>query len=135
MDALPLSRADDIVRLLVCSTCREAGVSADDPQRPGARLGAAIAERLKADPQSGVAVELVECLSVCKRPCTVALSGAGRWTYVYADVDPESGADLLIGFARQYRATEDGIVPWRERPEPIRKGVVARLPPQSKALP
>jgi predicted metal-binding protein len=123
----PASAAD--VRILICTTCRMAGGD------PGARPGAVFAARLRdglADPQiEGVSVETVECLSVCKRPCTVALTGAGRWSYVYGDLDPHSDIETLLSFARQYRDTPDGVVPWRERPEVIRKSVVARLPPST----
>ena len=38
----------------------------------------------------GVAVQPVECLSVCKRPCTVALAAPGKWTYVVGDLDRET---------------------------------------------
>jgi predicted metal-binding protein len=31
--------------------------------------------------------------------------------------------------ARRYDAAPDGLVPWRERPLPFRKGVVSRTPP------
>jgi predicted metal-binding protein len=118
------------VRILICATCRAAGGDPDAP-RPGAVLAAGLAEALAASGADGVCVETVECLSVCKRPCTVALTGPGRWTYVYGDLDPKDGVETLLAFARQYGATQDGVVPWRERPEPIRKGVVARLPPLS----
>jgi predicted metal-binding protein len=116
------------IRILVCATCRAAGGDPDAP-RPGAVLAAGLRDAL--DPAGGAAisVETVECLSVCKRPCTVALSGEGRWTYVYGDLDPATGVETLLTFARQYREAPDGIVPWRERAEAIRKGVVARLPP------
>jgi predicted metal-binding protein len=118
------------VRLMVCTTCRAPGADPDAP-RPGFRLHAALEAALAADPglAGRLSVEAVECLSVCKRPCTVALSGPDRWTYVYGDLDPETAVATLIGFADQYSATGDGIVTWRERPEAIRKGVVARIPP------
>ena len=122
----------DTVRILVCASCRAAGGDPDAP-RPGTLLAAALDAALADGESPGLSVETVECLSVCKRPCTVALTGAGRWTYVYGDLDPQSGAQTLITFARQYRDTPDGIVPWRERAEAIRKGVVARIPPTSIA--
>jgi predicted metal-binding protein len=115
------------VRILVCATCRAPG--GDPDARPGAILAAALSQALAESGEAELTVETVECLSVCKRPCTVALTGAGRWTYVYGDLDPHSGAETLLSFARQYRDTTDGIVPWRERAEAIRKGVVARIPP------
>ena len=116
------------VRILVCATCRAAGGDPDAP-RPGALLAAGLRDALDPTLDAAVSVETVECLSVCKRPCTVALSGEGRWTYVYGDLAPASGVETLLTFARQYREAPDGIVPWRERAEAIRKGVVARLPP------
>ena len=124
----------DLVRILVCATCRAAGGDPDAP-RPGARLAAELGQALAAGDDAGISVETVECLSVCKRPCTVALSGEGRWTYIYGDLEPETGAQTLLAFARQYGATADGIVPWRERPEIIRKSVIARLPPFPIARP
>lgn len=130
-DTLQMPRPEtgaDPVRILVCASCRAAGGDPDGP-RPGALLAAALTAALDGTEHDGLSVETVECLSVCKRPCTVALTGAGRWTYVYGDLDPLSGAQTLITFARQYRETTDGIVPWRERAEAIRKGVVARIPP------
>lgn len=120
------------VRLLVCATCRDA----TDPTgeaRPGARLAAALDQALGG--AGDIAVEAVECLSVCKRPCTVALTAPGRWTYIYGDLDPETEAAALIAFARRYGETPDGIVPWKERPASFRKGVVARLPPLSPRQP
>lgn len=124
----------DLVRILVCATCRAAGGDPDAP-RPGARLAAELAAGLVRDGDPRISVEMVECLSVCKRPCTVALSGEGRWTYIYGDLDAETGAQTLLDFARQYGATPDGVVPWRERPDIIRKSVIARLPPFPIARP
>ncbi|KPH76733.1 hypothetical protein AE618_23090 [Bosea vaviloviae] len=122
------------VRILVCASCRAAGADPDAP-RPGAVLAAGLAQALDTACEASVTVETVECLSVCKRPCTVALAGEGRWTYVYGDLDPKDGVETLLTFARQYRDTHDGIVPWRERADAIRKGVVARIPPIAIASP
>lgn len=116
------------MRILVCATCRAAGGDPDAP-RPGATLAAALSQALAESGEEELTVETVDCLSVCKRPCTVALTGEGRWTYIYGDLDPQSGVETLLSFARQYRQTPDGVVPWRERAEAIRKGVVARIPP------
>jgi len=107
--------------LLVCVTCKsEAG-----PMGPG--LFEALAERLSSEP--GAALKAVECLSVCKRPCTVALAAPGKWTYVVGDLDRDSHLEDIVVGARRYAASPDGIVPWRERPLCFRKGVVSRTPP------
>ena len=92
-------------------------------------LHQALAAAIARDGAPSIRLEPVECLSVCKRPCTVAISAPGRWTYIYGDLDPETSVDTIIEGLRRYAATADGLVPWRERPEIFRKGVVARIPP------
>ena len=54
--------------------------------RAGAALYDALASASRR-PQDDVALAPVECLSVCKRPCTVAFAGPGKWTYVVGDLD------------------------------------------------
>ncbi|MFC2969099.1 DUF1636 family protein [Acidimangrovimonas pyrenivorans] len=118
------------VTLTICTTCRR--VAGGDPEeaapRPGARLCAAIAERGLPE---GVELRTAECLSACSRGCTMALSGPGRWSYVYGSMDPERDAEAILDGAARYAASADGIVPWRERPQIFRKRSIARIPPQN----
>ena len=123
--------ADDVVVLHVCTVCRAAG---DPEARPGAQLLAALRAALTEAPVPGLRVEAVECLSVCKRPCTVAVASPGRWTYVYGDLDAQGSAAAILDGLGLYAGTPDGIVPWRARPEAFRKGVVARIPPAPAAI-
>jgi predicted metal-binding protein len=117
------------VTLHVCVTCRH-GDEPDETPRPGARLYRALVTALsRREDDVPVRIEPVECLSVCKRPCTVAVSSPGRWTYVYGDLDPENAAETILGGLSRYAQTADGIVPWRERPAEFRRGVIARIPP------
>ena len=111
------------VELLVCITCKRAGMDPDAP-RPGALLAQALDGALP----EGVVLRPTECLSNCSRGCTVALRGPGRWTYVYGDLAPEQ-AETVIDGATRFAATADGLVPWRERPEHFRKHCIARIPP------
>ncbi|MFI5010984.1 MAG: DUF1636 family protein [Hyphomicrobiales bacterium] len=114
----------------ICITCRQPGEPAEVVGgRAGARLHEALrlAAALRADP-----VELVpvECLSVCKRPCTIGFSAAGKWTYVYGDFAPDRpSAEAILDAAALYAAAPDGLIPWRQRPQALKKGVVARIPP------
>jgi predicted metal-binding protein len=110
--------------LFVCVTCK-AGEAGED--RPGRALFDALTERLEGE--AGLELRAVECLSVCKRPCTVALTARGKWTYVVGDLTLESHLDDIVAGARRFAATSDGLVPWRERPLPFRKGVISRTPP------
>ena len=114
----------------VCVTCRAAGEPLEPrSERSGARLHAAL------EAAAGGSVELVpvECLSVCKRPCTVGFSAAGKWTYIYGDFSPDAAPEILAA-AELYAFTADGLIPWKQRPDALKKGVVARLPPLSPAL-
>ena len=119
---------DDAATLYVCVTCL-AGEDRETAPRAGRRLHDALveAQRRQDDPPRFRIVE-AECLSNCNRGCSVALSGPGRWSYVYGDLGQASVDDLLAGASR-YAATSDGLVPWRERPTIFRKGVIARIPP------
>ena len=106
--------------VLVCVTCKS------DEGQVGAALYEALAARLAGEP---VALRPVECLSVCKRPCTVALAAPGKWTYVVGDLCREAHVEDIVAAAERYAAAPDGLVPWRERPLPFRRGVVSRTPP------
>ena len=122
-----MTAANDVsdATLYVCVTCK----AGED--RLGQALFDALSARIAADDEAGVCLRAVECLSVCKRPCTVALSARGKWTYVVGDLSPETHLDDILTAARRFARTEDGIVPWRERPIPFRKGVISRTPPQA----
>ena len=108
------------VTVLVCVTCKS------DEGPLGAALHDALATRLAGEP---IALRPVKCLSVCKRPCTVALAAPGKWTYVVGDLSLETHLEDIVTAARRYAAAPDGLVPWRERPLPFRKGVISRTPP------
>jgi predicted metal-binding protein len=114
----PISAA---ATLLVCVTCKS------DEGPLGAGLFAALSQRLSG--ATDIALNPIECLSVCKRPCTVALAAPGKWTYVVGDLRREAHIEDIVTAARLYAASPAGIVPWRERPLSFRKGVVSRTPP------
>lgn len=109
----------------VCVTCR----AVDEPLEPKAeRAGARLHAALAAAADDQVSVAPVECLSVCKRPCTIGFSAAGKWTYVYGDFSPDA-APAILSAAALYAEAPDGLIPWKQRPDALKKGVVARLPP------
>ncbi|SIS59229.1 DUF1636 family protein [Phaeovulum vinaykumarii] len=111
--------------ITVCTTCRRTDADPAGP-RPGAQLHAALS---KAPLPEGVSLRAVECLSACGRGCAVSIGAPGKWSYVYGDIHPETHVDQLLDGAARYHATEDGQIPWRERPEILRKQVIARIPP------
>jgi len=116
------------VTVFVCTSCkRPLTGTAEAFDTPGRDFAAALAARL--GEKANITVEPVECLAVCKRPLTIALSGEGRFMYIIGDLDPTLHLEDVASASTAYAATSNGIVPWRERPQTFRKGVVARIPP------
>jgi predicted metal-binding protein len=117
--------------LYVCMTCKAGQPVPEGALPPGAQLHAALKA---AGAPDGVSIVPVECLSACSQGCSVALSKPGAWGYVYGRLSPENAAEILDGAAR-YAASENGLVPWRERPEIFRKQSIARIPPLGATAP
>jgi predicted metal-binding protein len=107
----------------VCTTCKTA-----DGRVVGPDMFAAVTAALDGS-NGAVVVRPVQCLSVCKRPATVAVSSADGYTFLFGDLEAEGGTAALASFVRSYRTSDYGLVPWRERPQILRKGMIARVPP------
>jgi predicted metal-binding protein len=111
--------------IYVCVTCRRPG-DPDDVPRQGATLAAMTA--LAAEGRD-VTVRRVHCLANCKRGCSAAVRRDGAWTYVFGDLDPTSAGAALVEGAQLFANSTDGLMPWRGRPEPLKRGLIARVPP------
>ncbi len=120
--------------VFVCTSCQRAdGEEVEDSLLPGVMLAARLDTLLDGD--GSIRVAPVDCLAVCKRPATVAFTAIGKWTYVVGDLDADTHAEEIATAARAYAASADGIVPWKQRPPSLRRGVVARVPPPSFTQP
>ena len=115
--------------IYVCTTCRRP----DDPEdypRPGTSLADAT---IRAAQNSGVAVEPLRCLANCKRGCTAVMRrtdpSAPAWTYVFGHLDPAADAQALVLGAKLLAGSADGLMPWRGRPDALKRGLIARVPP------
>jgi predicted metal-binding protein len=117
---------DVSVTIVVCSSCRDESGSDVHP-RAGHLLGLATRD---AAANANIAVRQVECLGNCKRRLSAALLRDGCWSYVFGDLTPESGSDLVAG-AKLFAKSQDGLIPWRGRPDSLKRGLVARIPPVS----
>jgi predicted metal-binding protein len=116
--------AVDGVTIVVCTTCRD---QAGSDARP--RAGELLAEDTRrAAEGDDIRVRTVECLGNCKRRLSASILRDGAWSYVFGDLDVTSGADLVAG-ARLYAASRDGLIPWQGRPDSLKRGLVARIPP------
>ena len=102
---------------MVCVACLPAG----------ADLFEATAAASKRNP--AVRVVPVRCLGNCSRSLSAAISKANSWTYVYGDLDATKDGPELIRGALLLGDTEDGLMPWKGRPEALKKGLIARVPP------
>ncbi|MBX9748806.1 MAG: DUF1636 domain-containing protein [Roseococcus sp.] len=112
--------------LLVCTRCRAAGDSPDAPRAGLTLLGVVQA----AASGTGLRVAGVACLSGCKRGCVAALMAPGKVGYLFGDLPADAaGAADLLAVARAHGARADGFLPRADRPERLRGGILARLPP------
>ncbi len=112
------------VVVFVCRSCRDETDPNAEP-RPGARLADAVMATAQ---ESGIVVRSVNCLANCKRGLSAVLRGGDGWSYVFGGLTPDDAEDLLTG-ARMLAASADGLMPWRGRPDTLKRGMVARIPP------
>jgi predicted metal-binding protein len=117
--------AETSITIYVCITCR-AGRPLDLVPVPGAMLAEATA---RAAAGTGITVRRVRCLANCNRGLSAAMRRDGAWTYVFGNLDAATGAGALIEGARLFAHAPDGLMPWRGRPDALKRGLVARTPP------
>ena len=117
--------------LHVCTSCRAPG-SPREPResRAGAQLYRLLRATFRESPlRHHVEVRSAKCLSLCPRPCGIALSSPGAWTYLFADQDPGESARHIVECVSLYIGTRDGFMPRERRPKPLRASIVGRVPP------
>jgi predicted metal-binding protein len=113
------------ITIFVCVTCR-GGRPLDLVPVPSEVLATATARAVEG---TGIAVRPIRCLANCNRGLSAAVRRDGAWTYVFGNLDPSSGADALIEGAKLFAGAPDGLMPWRGRPDALKRGLVARTPP------
>ncbi|WP_394062060.1 DUF1636 family protein [Xanthobacter autotrophicus] len=124
-DAHASGRDLPAVTVFVCTTCRSSGEGAFPVD------GVALAEATAAAQlPDGVAVQGVRCLANCKRALSAAMVRRDGWTYVFGDLSADAAPDLIAG-AALLASSGDGLMPWRGRPDSLKRGMVARIPPLS----
>jgi predicted metal-binding protein len=124
VDDAPERRSGGAPVIYVCTTCKCADEPDSEP-RPGAILAAAT-EHAAAGTE--VVVRRLRCLANCTRGPSAAMRANGSWTYVFGGLDAGCAQALVAG-ARLLAGAADGIMPWRGRPEPLKRGLIARVPP------
>jgi predicted metal-binding protein len=120
-EAPPAPRAT----VFVCVLCgRDPADKAAPPA--GRALYEALAAEREASADTRFHIEPAQCLSNCNRGLTVA--GPDRWTYMFGELTIEDAPSIYRGCAANAE-TEDGLVPWNERPACFRRALIARVPP------
>jgi predicted metal-binding protein len=110
--------------IYVCITCRGPDGIVRDPL-PGQVVAAATVQQAHG---TEVDVRPVRCLANCSRGPSAAIRADGSWTYVFGGLNAGCAAALITG-ARMLAAASDGILPWRGRPDVLKRGLIARIPP------
>jgi predicted metal-binding protein len=114
--------------IYVCITCRQQGKQeseSDGQPRPGALLAAATEQAAEG---TEVVVRRLRCLANCTRGPSAAMRANGSWTYLFGGLDVANAGALVEG-ARLLAGAADGILPWRGRPDILKRGLIARVPP------
>jgi predicted metal-binding protein len=119
--------------LFICTTCASTW---KDGKREGKSGGEQLLEQISNlaknwELPDDFHIQEVSCMSACSRACAVSFTAFGKYTYLFGDLpaNASESATAVLECASQYYAKPDGLLPWSERPEPLKKGIVARIPP------
>lgn len=114
------------VTIFVCASCRASEGSTEEP-RQGTHLLTATMEAAAAQ-APGVTIKSVSCLSNCKRGPSAVIARQDGWTYVFGHLGLENATDLITG-AELIATSADGLMPWKGRPDCLKRNMIARIPP------
>lgn len=123
--------SEKAIVLHVCTSCREPG-SPREPfyQRAGHKLFQALKTEICGTSLADqVEVRPAECLSICPRPCGIAISSRGSWSYLFGDQEPPASVKEIIECLAVYIGTDKGFMPRSERPKGLRGSILGRVPP------
>jgi len=119
--------------IFVCTTCASKW---ENSKRIGESGGEKLLKRLQSvypdwqlNPE--FVIQPVECMSACSRSCAISFASPGKTTYLFGDLSPDLTSTEVNGVfdcAGKYYAHPEGSLPWSERPEPLKKVVIARIP-------
>jgi predicted metal-binding protein len=126
--------------LFVCTTC---GSKWQDGQRIGTSQGEQLLQQLQALHQdwelaTEFPIQPVGCMSACSRSCAISFAAAGKHTYLFGDLtpaDPSIPLQNILDCAEKYYQHPTGVLPWSERPAPLKQGILAKIPPLTLLTP
>ena len=120
--------------LFVCTTC---GSKWENGQRVGTSDGEILLQQLAAlhqtwDLAAEFPIQAVGCMSACSRSCAISFAAAGKHTYLFGDIptgNPDIPLSNILDCAKKYYQHPTGMLPWAERPAPLKQGILAKIPP------
>jgi predicted metal-binding protein len=120
--------------LSVCTTC---GGKWQDGKLVGETKGQKLLQQLQELAQDNefhdqFYIQGVECMSACNHACVIAFTAEGKLTYLFGSLAVDESANAILECANQYYAKLDGSLPWSERPEALKKGILAKIPALNK---
>ena len=121
--------------LHVCTSCRASGA----PREPReSRAGYILYQHLRqafdaSSMRDRVDVIPTPCLSICPRPCGIALSRGGSWTYLFGDQEPSETTHDVVECVSLYLESPEGVMARAQRPESLRRSILGRVPPMPEA--
>ncbi|MGH8001560.1 MAG: DUF1636 family protein [Brasilonema sp.] len=122
--------------MFVCTTCASVW---QNGERVGVSGGKKLLQQLQElhqhwELQEEFVIQSVECMSACNRSCVISFAADHKYTYLFGDLSPDLSLSAIAGVlecASKYYTHPQGLLPWAERPEPLKKGILARIPPIS----
>ena len=117
-----------IPTLSICLSCRD-GREEFYMTRGGKRFAKKLLNKNLLKKQ--VNLRGVNCMSNCKRACTISLTAKKSFTYIFGDIDPENSeySESLIALVSKYSLSSDGFLMSRDRPLLFQSSILGRLPP------
>ncbi|GAA6615400.1 DUF1636 domain-containing protein [Scytonema sp. NUACC26] len=122
--------------MFVCTTCASVWQGG---KRVGVSGGEKLLQRLQelnsdGELQSEFEIQPVECMSACNRSCVICFAASSKYTYLFGDLSPDLPLPAILSVlecASKYHTHPQGLLPWAERPEPLKKGILAKIPPMA----
>ena len=118
----------NIPTLSICLSCRD-GREEFYMTRGGRRFAKKLLNKNLLKKQ--VNLRGINCMSNCKRACTISLSAKKSFTYIFGDIDPENSeySESLIELVSKYSLSSDGFLRRRDRPLLFQSSILGRVPP------
>jgi predicted metal-binding protein len=124
-------------RLLVCTTCASTWANG---KKIGTSGGEVLFQEITNlsknwdDRRLNWEICATACMSACSHACIVTFASPDKHSYIFGDLPSDTErvnitAAAILECAEIYSDRPDGLMAWKERPEPLRNGVIARIPP------